>query len=201
MNFENENKKHTTVDVLRNKHFYWPFFRCISLMDLLFIAMRFEMKKKDLKWKKKILNVRMIHTIYRTQCSFGNRYTKFQCKSWMNKRSLWTNALYHIMSNRKANSLTISTLLKWETLLDIEIGVAVAFTTHLQIAHKATNYSRFFFTLFTAYFATTATTTQKKQPIKVAIRRSPNSILPSVSFDRATTNVCNFPIVQKQKVG
>lgn len=61
--------------------------------------------------KKKILNVRMIHTIYRTQCSFGNRYTKFQCKSWMNKRSLWTNALYHIMSNRIANSLTISTLL------------------------------------------------------------------------------------------
>lgn len=81
-------------------HVFW----CISLMDLLFIAMRFEMKKK-------VLNVCMIHTIYRTQCSFGNRYTKFQCKSWMNKRSLWTNPLYHIMSNRIANSLTISTLL------------------------------------------------------------------------------------------
>lgn len=49
MNFENENKKHTTVEVLRNKHFYWPFFWCISLMDLLFIAMRFEMKKKGIE--------------------------------------------------------------------------------------------------------------------------------------------------------
>lgn len=78
-----------------------------------------------------------------------------------NAKVEWTNALYHIMSNRKANSLTISTLLKWETLLDIEIGVAVAFTTRLQIAQKATNYSRFFFTLFTAYFATTTTTTKK----------------------------------------
>lgn len=99
MNFENENKKHTTVDVLRNKHFYWPCF-LVYFSDGFVIYSHAIWNEKKRYWM----------CAWYTPFTAHNAALEIDILNF-NAKVEWTNALYHIMSNRKANSLTISTLL------------------------------------------------------------------------------------------
>lgn len=67
----------------------------------LYFSDRFVIYCNALRYENILLNMRMIHTIYRTQCTpFEINAWKFQCKSWMNKQR--KRSLSHIMSSQLA---------------------------------------------------------------------------------------------------